>query len=81
MIEYKDYVLKCFDVSVGKTRNISIYNEEGQIAEIVKPLSTTNNLDYYYLFLLDKYKDELCYNKKRNLFRGKEIILLFRNET
>lgn len=57
VIEYKNYTLKSYDVSVGKTRNISIYNEECQIAEIVKPLNTSDNLDCYFLFLLDKYSD------------------------
>ena len=57
VIEYKNYTLKAYDVSIGKTRNISIYNEEGQIAEIIKPLHAFNNLDYYYLFLLDQYSD------------------------
>lgn len=56
-IEYKNYTLKSYDISVGKTRNISIYNEECQIAEIIKPMHSSNNLDYYYLFLLDQYSD------------------------
>ncbi len=57
VIEYNNYILKCYDISVGKTRNISIYNEEHQIAEIIKPLHNSNNLDYYYLFLLDQYSN------------------------
>lgn len=57
VIEYKNYTLKSYDISVGKTRNISIYNEDCQIAEIIKPMRTYNNLDYYYLFLLDQYSD------------------------
>ena len=57
VIEYGDYILRCFDISVGKTQNISIYNDDLQIAEIVKPLSVSNNLDYYYLYLLDEYSD------------------------
>jgi len=57
VIEYQNYTLKSYDISVGKTRNISIYDEKCQIAEIIKPLNTSNNLDYYYLFLLDEYSD------------------------
>lgn len=50
-----DNKLKVYDVSVGKTRNILIYNNDIQIAEIIKPLVISNNLDNYYIFLLDKY--------------------------
>lgn len=57
VIEYGNYTLKSYDISVGRTRNISIYNEEGQIAEIMKPMQSSNNLDYYYVFLLDEYSD------------------------
>ena len=57
VIEYGDYTLKCYDISVGKTRNISIYKENLQIAEIVKPLTVLNNLDCYYIFLLNEYSD------------------------
>lgn len=55
VIEYENYTLKCYDISVGKTRNIPIYNEENQIAEIIKPLNVSNNQDNYYIFLLDEY--------------------------
>ena len=57
VIEYGNYTLKSYDISVGKTRNISIYKDDLQIAEILKPLSVSDNLDYYYLFLLDEYSD------------------------
>lgn len=57
VIEYGDILLKSYDVSVGKTRNLLIYNENGQIAEIVKPLSVSNYKDEYILFLLDEYSD------------------------
>lgn len=57
VIEYGNYTLKSYDISVGKTRNISIYKDDFQIAEILKPLSVSDNLDCYYLFLLDKYSD------------------------
>lgn len=57
VIEYGNYTLKSYDISVGKTRNISIYKDDFQIAEILKPLSVSNNLDCYYLFLLNEYSD------------------------
>jgi len=57
VIEYGVYSLKCYDVAAGKTRNIMIYNEGTQIAEMVKPLSSVNNLDEYYIFLLDEYSE------------------------
>ena len=57
VIEYNDLILLCYDKSVGKTRNISIYNNDKQIAEIVKPLTRVNNLDNYYIFLLEQYSN------------------------
>lgn len=57
VIEYGDILLKSYDVSVGKTRNLLIYNENRQIAEIVKPLSVSNNKDEYVLFLLEEYRN------------------------
>ena len=57
VIECNDYSLKSYDISIGKTRNISIYKDELQIAEIVKPLYTVDNLDSYYIFLLDQYSE------------------------
>ncbi len=57
VIQYKDYKLRCYDVSVGDTRHLSVYDKEKQIAEIVKPLSVENNLDFYLIFLLDEFAD------------------------
>ena len=57
VIEYENYTLKSYDISVGRTRNIPIYDEDKQIAEIIKPLSVSNNQDYYYMFLLDEYSN------------------------
>lgn len=57
VIEYGNYTLKSYDISIGKTRNILIYKDTIQIAEIVKPLSVSDNLDSYYIFLLDEYSD------------------------
>jgi len=57
VIEYGNYTLKCYTKSIGKTKNILIYKDEHQIAEIVKPLSVSNNLDKYNIFLLDEYSE------------------------
>lgn len=57
VIEYGKYKLKSYDISVGKTRNILIYKDEFQIAEIIKPLNVSNNKDSYYIFLLDEYSE------------------------
>ncbi|MDR0978773.1 MAG: hypothetical protein LBL91_02380 [Lachnospiraceae bacterium] len=55
VIEYNDETFICYSKSVGKTRNIFVYKDDVQVAEIVKPLSTVNNLDNYYIYLLDNY--------------------------
>lgn len=55
IIEYENEAFKVYDVSVGKTRNLLIFKDDVQIAEIVKPLSVSNNLDNYYVYLLDEY--------------------------
>ena len=57
IIEFGNYNLTCYEISVGKTQNIFILNEGKQIAEIVKPLNVVNNLDNYYLYLLDEYSE------------------------
>ncbi len=55
VIEYDGYSYDCYDKSSGKVRNISVYKNDVQIAAIVKPLHTVDNLDEYYIFLLDEY--------------------------
>ncbi len=52
VIEYENYKLSCYSISIGKTQNISIYNGENQIAEIIKSIQSLEN---YYIFLLDEY--------------------------
>lgn len=52
IIEYEDYQLSCYSISIGKTKNISIYDGENQIAEIIKSVEALEN---YYIFLLDEY--------------------------
>lgn len=54
VIEYENYKLSCYSISNGKTQNISIYDGEKQIAEIIKSIQFLEN---YYIFLLDEYKN------------------------
>ncbi|MBQ7352224.1 MAG: hypothetical protein IJW59_05155 [Clostridia bacterium] len=56
IIDYNNSQFICYDKSVGTTRHLMIYQDELQIAEIVKPLTGLNNNDYYYIYLLDEYK-------------------------
>ena len=43
VIEFGPQVFQCYDIAVGRTRNLSVYLDDCQIAEIVKPLSVSNN--------------------------------------
>ncbi len=52
MIEYENYKLSCYSKSIGKTQNISIYDGENQIAQIIKSVQIVANS---YIFLLDEY--------------------------
>lgn len=54
MIEYENYKLSCYSISIGKTQNISIYDGDKQIAEIIKSVEILEN---YYIFLIDEYTD------------------------
>ena len=57
VIEYGQYRLMCYDVSSGTARHLCIYSGERQIAEILKPLSVEDNLDTYFLFLMDEREE------------------------
>lgn len=57
VIAYAARNFTCYDISVGRTRNIVIYEQDTQIAEIVKPLTVSDNLDVYTIFLLDSCCD------------------------
>lgn len=48
-----------YDIGVGKIRALSLYENGVQICQITKPLSTINNLDIYYIHLLDEDIDLL----------------------
>lgn len=53
-ISYQDHSYICYDKSLGKVSNISIYDGAKEIGTILVPLNVTNA---YYVFLLDEYKD------------------------
>ena len=57
VIENENNMLDCYDVSVGKAQAISIYQGDKQIAEIIKPLRASDDISYFYIFLLDEYKN------------------------
>ncbi|AQR97383.1 hypothetical protein [Clostridium saccharoperbutylacetonicum] len=44
-----------YDVSKGNIQTISFYKEDVEIAQITKPLSVRENLDCYYIHILDEY--------------------------
>ena len=44
-----------YDYAKGSTRYISFYKGDFQVAQLVKTLSVIDNLDEYYLFILDEY--------------------------
>lgn len=91
VIEYGDYQFLGYDISKGKTRNIVIHNNGVQIAQIVKPLTVIDNLDQYYIFLLDDYSwleevlsfytvlfDSIAYPNKGNVvYQKKEVNLSY----
>lgn len=52
MIEYENYKLSCYSKCIGKTQNISIYDGENQIAQIINSVQILEN---YYIFLLNEY--------------------------
>lgn len=54
-LAYQDKVLLGYDISKGRFRAISIYDGAREIAQITKPLAVSNNLDIYYIHLLDAY--------------------------
>ena len=58
-ISYDDKIYDCYDIALGKIYVVSIYDGNQQIAQLTKPLDTWNQLDIYYLYLLDEYTDLL----------------------
>lgn len=55
VIEYDNLLLNCYDVSIGKAQTISIYKDDFQIGEIIKPLGKLSIPEHYFIFLLDEY--------------------------
>ncbi len=54
-ITLNDETFLGYDVSKGNIRTISFYKDDIEIAQITKPLSVRENLDCYYIHLLDEY--------------------------
>ena len=54
-IEYENEFFTGYFVDKGEKNVVSIFDGDIQIAQITKPLATSNNLDIYYLHLLDEY--------------------------
>ena len=59
IIECNGRIIWGAEVSTGKFKTISLYVEDHQIGQITKPLIVTNNLDKYYIHLLDEAIDLL----------------------
>jgi len=56
-INFKDFSLKGYSISKGTCENILLFLEDKQIGQIVKNLCVRDNLDKYYIYLLDKYSE------------------------
>ena len=54
-IEWGDERITGYSKDSGRSHHVSLYIGDIQIGQLVKPLSVINNLDVYYLFLLDEY--------------------------
>lgn len=52
---FNNEVFLGYDVSKGKIRTISVYKDNLEIAQITKPLSVKDNLDNYYIHIIDEY--------------------------
>jgi hypothetical protein len=90
VIEYNNELIIGYTKSVGKTENISLYKDNIQIGQIVKNLDVVNNLDNYYIFLLDDYSnlelvlsfftiyfDYKNYNNSGEVFYGKKYSVQY----
>jgi hypothetical protein len=87
IIECFGEVITGYDHAAGKSRCISLYLNDIQIGQIVKPLDIVNNLDFYYIFLLDEYSrfarilafftvcfDSKYYSRHGEVFIGKKYM-------
>ena len=72
IIEYENYILKSYDISVGRTRNIPIYDGDNQIAEIIKPLNVSNNQDNYYVLITSDDNLNDVYSVYKTSYETKE---------
>ncbi len=56
-VELNGKIFKGYSVAAGFKEVVVFFDDEKQIAQITKPLSTVNNLDEYLLHILDDYKE------------------------
>lgn len=54
-LTYQDRTLLGYDISKGRFRAVSIYDGQREVAQMTKPLAVSDNLDVYYIHLLDDY--------------------------
>ena len=59
VISFGGRLYDCYHCALGRIYVISIFDRGRQIAQITKPLDTWNQLDIYYLHLLDSCRDML----------------------
>ena len=55
VISYDGRIYDCYSIALGKIYVVSVYDGDRQIAQLTKPLDTWNQLDIYYLHLVDEY--------------------------
>ncbi len=56
-VEINGKVFKGYSIAAGYKEVVVFFEDEKQIAQITKPLSTINNLDEYLLHILDGYNE------------------------
>ncbi|PRR82665.1 hypothetical protein [Clostridium vincentii] len=54
-INFKNFNIKAYSISKGTNKNMLLFLGDKQIGQIVKSLCVMDNLDKYYLYLLDEY--------------------------
>ena len=59
VISFGGRLYDCYHYALGRIYVISIFDRGRQIAQITKPLDTWNQLDVYYLHLIDSCRDML----------------------
>lgn len=55
-IQHMGKVFLGYSLDKGRNNYVSIYDDEKQIAQITKPLTVMDNLDVYFLHIIDEYR-------------------------